>query len=99
MRKLMIVFLWGFVVAIAGCQKTPLQKLESDVVFDDMNNVFWAKQLDGKTQLWMDALRYCQTHEEKPNCSAVIQLYVISNGSTRIVPYGSSGHYLTAPNI
>jgi len=85
---------------LGGCSvHTTMQKLKSDSRFDDMNSVFWAKEHDSKSTLWNEAIAYCKKYSEKPNCGTVMQVYIVSNGSTDVPAYGSSGNSLTSPDF
>lgn len=96
MKKLIIFILIS--VGLSGCgEQTPMQKLESDIRYYDMNNVFWGKEHDANTKLWNEALQYCKGKNEKPNCAPVMEMFVISNGSTKVPAYGTSGNALTIP--
>lgn len=100
MRKVLTSWIAIMMIGISGCsQQTPMQKLKSDVRYDDMNNAYWIKQQDVHTSLWNAATVYCHQHTEKPNCESVIEIFVISNGSTKVPAYGSSGHSLSTPTI
>ena len=100
MQKLMLGFIMSFSFILTGCgPQTPLQKLESNERYDDMNAVFWGKEHRGNTSLWKQAVSYCKNYEEKPNCGAVMQVYIITNGSTGVSVYGTSGNTLIMPDF
>lgn len=87
-------------VLLSGCgQKSPMEQLHSEHQYADMNNAFWANQQSRDTPLWKKAVNYCTAHSGKPNCSSVMQVYVISNGSTNVPAYGSSGETIHLPTF
>lgn len=94
-----LIFVFIFSLVLAGCEKTPMQKLASDQVYSDMNNAFWAKEQEKKTQLWEQAVEYCKQNSEKPNCQPVNQVLVITNGTTTAPAIGHSGNSLSSPNF
>lgn len=85
------------ILLLSACSKTPLQKLASDHLYPDLNSAYWAKEQSNKTSLWTEAVAYCQQNKEKPNCSAVMEVYVITNGSTEAPAIGHSGHPIHVP--
>lgn len=100
MQKILLSFMVVLMFVLSGCgQETPMQKLQSNERYDDMNNVFWGKEQGGNTTLWNTAVNYCKGNPEKPNCAPVMEIYVISNGSTKVPAYGTSGNTLTAPDF
>ncbi len=90
MKKVFSLFLGIFILILSGCSKSPMDKLASDNRYPDMNNIFWGKEQDNKTQLWQEALAYCNKNPEKPNCKSIILVSTISNGSTTLVPLNSN---------
>lgn len=86
-------------MCLAGCSKSPLQKLASNNIESDINGEFWTKEQKIKSPLWSKALTYCQQNREKPNCGIVIEIQRFSHGNTELKPYGNSGNYLEAPDI
>ncbi len=97
--KFILIILALISIFFFGIYQSPMQKLKSDTVFNDLDMPFWAKQENGKTTLWSKATSYCGSHDQKPNCGPVLQVLVITNGSTVIPAYGSSGHNLTTPSF
>jgi hypothetical protein len=99
MQKFFILILTVSIFSLAGCSKSPLQKLASDVVYTDMDNAFWSNQQEQKTALWSDAVSYCKQNANKPNCGAVMGVFALSNSSIEVPDYGTSGHVLTVPDL
>lgn len=100
MQKILLSFIAIFMLVLSGCsQPTPMQKLQENVRYDDMNAPFWGKEHDGNTLLWKQGVNYCKNHNEKPNCAPVMEIYVISNGSTKFLGFGTSGNTLTIPDF
>ena len=100
MNKILVVSITLGVFLLSGCgPQTPLQKLSSNQVFEDLNASFWSKEAASHSHLWQQAVDFCNEHEEKPNCATVDQLQILSRGSTKIVPFGTSGRYLSAPDF
>ena len=94
--KLMIFF---DIVLLSACSKTPLQQLASNHLYPSLNASYWAKEQQQKTALWINAVVYCKQNSEKPNCSAVIELYVITNGATQASAIGHSGQTINIPDF
>lgn len=85
------------ILLLNACSQTPLQQLADDHLHNALNSAYWAKQQDEKTTLWTEAISYCKQHTEKPNCSAVMEVFVITNGSTEAPAIGHSGHSIYLP--
>jgi hypothetical protein len=95
-----ILFIVSVILILSGCgESSALDKLKSNSRFEDMNNSFWAKEHDANSSLWHEAIVYCKDHNEKPNCDHLMQVYVITNGSTEVPAYGTSGNTLTTPDF
>lgn len=84
---------------LSACAKSPTEKLRSSELYADLNPAFWAKEHEAKTPLWEEGTTYCQDHSEKPNCAALMQVFMISNGATEMPAYGTSGHPLKTPDF
>ncbi len=85
---------------LGGCGKpTPLQQLHRNTQDDTLTPAFWAGEEGHKTQLWHEAVTYCTAHAEKPNCGAVLEVNILSHGSTTVPAYGTSGYPLVAPHF
>lgn len=101
MKRVGVLCIVLIVMFFAACsnQHDPLSKLQSDTAYDDLNTAFWSKEHDQKTTLWSQALSFCKAHQEKPNCAAVIEVHVVSNGQTVAPAIGHSGSTLTIPDF
>jgi hypothetical protein len=100
MLKKVIGIVLSCVVLLEGCgPQTPMQKLASDKLFQELDNPFWLNEQKAKTPLWTEAVEYCQKHGGMPNCESLMLVYVISNGSTEVPAYGTSGNYLKVPKF
>lgn len=84
---------------LAGCSKSPLEILQSNKQYNNLNEAFWSNERINNTQLWAKAKIYCQQNSAKQNCAPVIDQILLSSESTTVPKYGSSGHYLTVPNF
>jgi hypothetical protein len=89
MRKVLLISLGISILLLAGCSKSPMDKLASDTIYSDMNNTFWGKEQDNHTQLWEQALTYCKQNNQKPNCQPVLLVSTINNGNTKLIPLNS----------
>jgi hypothetical protein len=98
-KNLIAMILTACALVLVGCEKTPMQKLQANKLYDDMNRAFWAKQHTNKTPLWKEGVAYCRKNEEKPNCWGVMQVFMITNGQTEMPKYGTSGNYLEVPEF
>lgn len=87
------------ILLLSACEKSPMDKLKSNELHADLNPAFWSKQHQTKTPLWAEGTTYCRGHAEKPNCGALMQVFIISNGSTEMPAYGTSGHPLVSPDF
>lgn len=100
MKKTMLVGMAIGGVILGGCgEQSPLQKLKNNALYADLNASFWAQEQEGESSLWNAAVSYCNEHGEKPNCAVVDELQIVSRGSTKIVPFGSSGRSLSVPDF
>jgi hypothetical protein len=98
MRKLGIsVILCG--VLLSGCApKTPMEKLQDEVVYSDLTQAFWAQERQAQTPLWKEAKVYCQQNARKPNCPIVLN-QIFFEGSTNVPKYGTSGSSIHVPDF
>jgi hypothetical protein len=83
-------------LCLAACSKSPMQWLASDQRVEHLTTAFWAKEFEGKTKLWQDAMNYCQKHTEKINCGPVVEVSLLLNNNTELAKPGS-GHEIREP--
>jgi hypothetical protein len=80
---------------LTACDKSPMQKLESDTVYSDMNTAFWSDQHHADTALWKDAVAYCKAHEKKPNCLPIFNILLFTNNDSHFS--SDKGHKIWQP--
>ena len=85
-------------IFLVGCNKTPMEKLASDHLENDLPS-FWYAEANEKTPLWEEAVEYCKKNIHKPNCGHVMTIWVIRNGSTTSPGIGHSGYELKIPEF
>lgn len=98
MQKILFPILIS-IALVAGCAKSPLDKLKADVLYPDLTPEFWGKIEKDNPPLWKAALKYCDEKSEKVNCATINQIQIIGAGSKEIPKYGSSKTTLTIPNF
>lgn len=98
MKKMIICALFT-ITLLAGCGKSPLSVLRSEQFNSEFDNNYWYQQEQAKTTLWKLAVSYCKRHTEKPNCGQVMQLLLMTSGSTTAPEIGHSGQSISVPNF
>ena len=92
MMKLLLVLCAA--TLLTACSKTPMEKLQSDTPYPDLNEKFWITQFNDreKNPLWREALGYCMENGYKPNCAPVGKVFMCGGDCLRKAPpIGHSG--------
>jgi hypothetical protein len=81
------LLVFGAVLLLAGCSKSPMDELKSDHVYSDIDHKFWMEQFNQKTKLWGQAFEYC-TYEggNKPNCDVVTKIALCDGSCDKPMP-------------
>ena len=59
-------------LGVAGCSQSPMDALKSDTYSEKYSGgSFWDTQSKENTQLWKEAVNYCNKNLQKVNCQPV----------------------------
>jgi hypothetical protein len=84
MRK--IIILISMVCLLSACSKSPMDKLQSDHIYEELNHQFWMDQFTQRVPLWHEAASYCMNHSEKPNCEPVNKIFMCGGECNKKIP-------------
>lgn len=59
------------VTMLTACTEETMKKLASNTFDPNLSIPFWDKQISENSDLWKEALPYCQANPQKVNCVAV----------------------------
>lgn len=97
MKKLMVVVPIAIALLLSACGKSPMEKLQSDILYPDLSIAFWTSEVKANSELWKEALPYCKANVKKVNCVSLRRAWgrfnqskMIAAGSTKLPVYGSN---------
>jgi hypothetical protein len=76
---------------MTACTEETMQKLQSNTFYPDLSIPFWNKQIQENSELWQQALPYCQANPIKVNCGAVNKAWTEYNMRQRAAANAANG--------
>lgn len=74
------IFLSLFILFLfTACTEEVMKKLQSDTYEPNLSTSFWNKEISENSELWQQALPYCQEHPLKVNCKNVRETWARYN--------------------
>lgn len=89
--RILIVVCILMSVFLSGCSKDPMNALKSSSVDKSFTYQFWSQQYSFNTPLWHEAVTYCLSNSDKPNCDFVMNIYMSGTGNKKPPKIGQSG--------
>lgn len=83
MRKILLSL--TMICLLTACTEEVMQELQSNTYDSKLTISFWTNELQQNSELWQQALPYCQANPMKVNCAAVREAWVQYNLSQHMV--------------
>lgn len=80
-----------FIGLLAACTDEVMNELKSDTYDPKLTTDFWNQQIAENSELWKQALPYCQEHPLKVNCTNLQKAWTRYVANQRMMAGGGAG--------